>query len=240
MARLPAPEDYGLRTPQPSRAVTDISPVRESPDMLTGKVMQDIGLMMQQEAEKLDDTVATDALNKLQEKQLDLTYGDDGFTKVLGGGVIKRPITTEYAEKIKRETEALGAGIGSTAARTKFQQHAAAANRGFTQKLFVHAAEQTDKYRTDTANAGVLVGAQMAKAGDVMSGLAKATPIVEAEIARLEAELAAQGTTALPGVPAPAGTDAPVGQSVSVSSAAVSGYRAWYAPIVDYWRGHKS
>lgn len=184
MPRLPAPEDYGLSAPRPSRSVTDVSPTRQSPDLLTGKVMGDLGLMMQQEAEKLDETVAMDALNKLQQKQLDLTYGDQGFTKIVGGDVVKRPITTEYADKIKAETEALAAGLSGNAARAKFQNAAAAANRGFTQKLFVHAAEQTDKYQTDTANARVTLGAEAAKAGDVMGGLAMAIPVVEGEVLR--------------------------------------------------------
>jgi hypothetical protein len=184
MARLPAPEDYALSAPRPSRSVTDISPVRENPDLLTGRVMQDIGAMMQQEAEKLDDTVALDALNQLQSKQLDLTYGDNGFTKVVGGDVVKRPITTEYADKIKAETEALGAGIGGAAARAKFQQQAAAANRSFNQKLFVHAAKETETFHQQTFKGSIGNAVKAAEQGAFADGIGAVLPIIEAEVQR--------------------------------------------------------
>lgn len=184
MPRLPTQDDYGINPPAAARRPVDAPTIRQTPDLLTGRAMQDIGAMMQAEAEKMDETVAQDALNKLQEKQLELTYGESGFTKILGGDIVKRPVVSEYGAKMKSLTEALAGTINNPRARARFEASAASANRGFTQKLYVHAAEQTDKYQSDTADAGVLIGAEMAKAGDVMSGLVKATPIVEAEAAR--------------------------------------------------------
>ena len=101
MPRLPAPEDFGMTTPRPSRGVTEVSPVTVRPDLATGKALSDIGLLMQQEAEKVDEAVALDSLNKLQEKHLELTYGEQGYTKLQGTQMTERPVVREYSDMSK-------------------------------------------------------------------------------------------------------------------------------------------
>jgi hypothetical protein len=150
MAKLPAPEDFGFSPPRPSRGITEISPVREEADLATGKVISDLGTMVRQEADKLDETVALDVLNQLQNKQLDLTYGDDGFTKLQGKGVIDRKIISTYPTQLQAEADRLLGAIGSLAARQKAQQRADGVLRGFKANVYQHAAKETETYRNDT------------------------------------------------------------------------------------------
>lgn len=176
MPKLPAPEDYGMSAPRPSRAVTEISPVsrnpvRVTPDLATGKVLMSLGEMMHAEAEKLDETVALDALNQLQNKQLDLTYGDAGFTKIQGKGVIDGKITQDFPAQLQREVERLQGTINSQGAKTRFQAQANSLVMGFKRGVYTHAAKETDTFHQQTEDATVVTQAHAAslaaRAGNV-------------------------------------------------------------------------
>lgn len=184
MPRLPAPEDFGMSAPRASRGVTEISPVVGRPDLATGKAMQDIGALMQQEAEKLDETVALDALNQLQNKQLDLTYGDNGFTKVQGKGVIDRKITAEFPTQLQTEAERLAGTINSPRARAAFEARAGGVMRGFKANVYTHAAKETETYQQQAFQGAVATGVKAAEAGDFAAGVSHVLPVLEAEIAR--------------------------------------------------------
>lgn len=184
MAKLPAPEDYGMSSPRPSRGVTEISPTRVAPDLATGKVLMTLGDMMQQEAEKLDETVALDALNQLQSKQLDLTYGDNGFTKVQGKGVIDRKITQEFPTQLQQEVTRLEGTIGSAAARAKFQAQANSVVMGFKRGVYTHAAKETETFHQQTFQGTVSTGVKAAEKGAWVDGVSDVLPVLEAEIQR--------------------------------------------------------
>jgi hypothetical protein len=184
MPRLPAPEDYGVSTPRPSRGVTEISPVQGRPDLATGKAMIDIGTMMQQEAEKVDEAVALDALNQLQAKHLDLTYGDNGFTKLQGKQVVDRPITKEYSDQVTQFSDSLAATISSPAARAKFQHAAASANNHFKQKLFVHSAGQIEKMQEDSFKGSVVNAESKALLEGPYAAVQEILPVLEGAIQR--------------------------------------------------------
>lgn len=184
MAKLPAPEDYGMSAPRPSRSVTEISPTRVAPDLATGKVLMSFGDMMQAEAEKLDETVALDALNQLQSKQLDLTYGDNGFTKVQGKGVIDRKITAEFPTQLQQEVERLQGTIGSASARAKFQTQANNVVMGFKRGVYTHAAKETETFQQQAFQGAVANGVKAAEQGAFADGISNVLPVLEAEIQR--------------------------------------------------------
>lgn len=184
MAKLPAPEDYGMSAPRPTRSVTEVSPTRIAPDLATGKVLMSFGEMMQDEANKLDETVALDALNQLQSKQLDLTYGDNGFTKVQGKGVIDRKITAEFPTQLQQEVERLQGTIGSASARAKFQAQANNVVMGFKRGVYSHAAKETETFHQQTFKGSVSNAVKAAEQGAFTDGISNVLPIVEAEIQR--------------------------------------------------------
>jgi len=184
MAKLPAPEDYGMTAPRPSRGMTDISPVRVAPDLATGKALMGIGELMQQEADKLDETVALDALNQLQSKQLDLTYGDAGFTKVQGKGVIDGKIVSEFPTKLQQEVTRLEGTIGSSSARAKFQAQANNIVMGFKRGVYTHAAKETETFHQQTFKGSIGNAVKAAEQGAFADGVSAVLPILEAEVQR--------------------------------------------------------
>jgi hypothetical protein len=183
MPRLPAPEDYGVSVPRASRGVTEITPAQRRPDLLTGKVLGDIGLMMEQEAEKIDDALAQDALNQLQDQQLDLTYGEQGFTKLEGTQVTDRPVVQEYSDKMRITTEGLAAKISSPRVKQKFQLAAADVNRGFKQKLAIHTTGQVEKIKEQAFFGGAATAQRMAGEGDLEGAVAYMAPLIGAAVA---------------------------------------------------------
>jgi len=183
MPRLPAPEDYALSSPRASRGVTEVSPVQVRPDLLTGKVMQDIGVMMEREAETIDNALAADALNKLQDQQLDLTYGEQGFTKLQGTQVTDRPVMQEYSGKMSMITEGLAAQISNPKVKQKFQLAAADVNRGFKQKLVLHTTDQVEKIKEQAFTGSLATATRMAGEGDLDGALKHFTPMLGAAIA---------------------------------------------------------
>ena len=162
MPRLPTQDDYGLRTPAAARRLVDAPAIRQTPDLLTGRAMQDIGAMMQAEAEKMDETVAQDALNKLQEKQLELTYGESGFTKLQGKAVIDGKITDAYPLQLKQEAERLRGTINGARAQARFDASSAGVLQGFKRGTYMHAAKETETYYTATEDDTVTTQAQAA------------------------------------------------------------------------------
>lgn len=184
MPRLPSAQDYPGSAPSPTRGMTGISAVRETADLATGRVISGIGEMMQIEAEKLDDSVAQDALNQLQNKQLELTYGDDGYTKLQGKGVIDRKITSEYPAQLKAEAERLRTTINSAGAQSKFDSRSAAIVRSLTRGTYVHAAKETETFHVQAFKGAVGNAVKTAEMGALADGVSAVLPVVEAEIQR--------------------------------------------------------
>lgn len=181
MPRLPAPEDYGTSIPRPTRGFVDLPNVQ--PDLYTGKVMAGIGVMMEQEAEKIDDALAQDALNQLQDQQLDLTYGDNGFTKLQGTQVTDRPVVQEYSDKMRITTEGLAAKINSPRVKQKFQLAAADVTRGFKQKLAFHTTAQVEKIKEQAFFGGAATAQRMAGEGDLDGAVKHMAPLLAAAVA---------------------------------------------------------
>ena len=150
MPRLPVPEDYQLKPPHSLRDVTDISPVQVRPDLATGKVLSDLGQMIEQETAKVDDVVTQDALNKLKEKRAELTYGDSGFTKLKSGDAVKTPMVTTFGDRLNAEMESLSAGLNSPRAKLKFQQHAAQEMTGYKTDVMRHQATELEHFSQAT------------------------------------------------------------------------------------------
>lgn len=182
---IPSPEDFRGGLPQPTRGVNRVQPaeVSDAPARIGGTVTK----LALEEADRLSDAAAEDALNKLREKRLDLTYGPEkGFTKLQGGAVIDRPVTDEYPALLQKEIDGLGANLRGSAAKAKFQQRATAELQSYRGDVYRHVAAQTDKFYTDTFNASIDIGVKEAgtSLGMVNSSLARTEGAVDKEIAR--------------------------------------------------------
>lgn len=162
MPKIPAPEDYGLSTPNPSRGVTSVHP-----DQM-GKVISSIGDALgekvKEETNRLEDLSAQQELTALEKKRIELTYGDQGFTNVLGGDVLKRKLQEEVPAELDKAISAAEARLQSPRAKELFKLRAAGVRNGLSVDVFRHVATQTDhafdqaeKDQVETAIAAVKV-----------------------------------------------------------------------------------
>lgn len=162
MPKIPAPEDYGSTTPVPTRGVVNIHPDQ------TGKVISSIGDALgekvKEETNRLEDLSAQQELTALEKKRIELTYGDTGFTNVLGGDVLKRKLQDEVPAELDKAISAAEARLQSPRAKELFKLRAAGVRNGLSADVFRHVAAQTDhafeqaeKDQIETAIAAVKV-----------------------------------------------------------------------------------
>ena len=142
MPKIPAPEDYGFASPNPSRGVVNIRPDQ------TGKVISSIGDALgekvKEETNRLEDLSAQQELTALEKKRIELTYGDTGFTNVLGGDVLKRKLQDEVPAELDKAISAAEARLQSPRAKELFKLRAAGVRNGLSADVFRHVAAQTD------------------------------------------------------------------------------------------------
>lgn len=184
MPKLPSPDDYALAVPSPARSLNTVQAAQAS--NAPAKLFSGLAQMAEQEADRLADASADDALNKLREKRLELTNAPDkGFAHIKGGGVIQRPVTDEYPALLKNEIEGLGANLNG-AARTKFNQRAAGELNAFKGDVYRHVAQQTDYFYESTFQSSVAVGVKEAASGleRVNEALNRTKTAVEKEMER--------------------------------------------------------
>lgn len=142
MPKIPAPEDYGFATPNPSRGVVGIRPDQ------TGKVISSIGDALgekvKEETNRLEDLAAQQELTALEKRRIELTYGDKGFTNVLAGDVLKRKLQDEVPAELDKAITAAEARLRSPRAKEFFKLRAAGVRNGLSVDVFRHVAAQTD------------------------------------------------------------------------------------------------
>jgi hypothetical protein len=100
--------------------------IRDQPDNVNAGILTYPVLMA---ADILLHRAAKVPVGKDQEQHLEMAYGEKGFTKIAGGGVVERPVLKEYSELSKQAAEAFGSKITSPKARAKYDAAAAAAGR---------------------------------------------------------------------------------------------------------------
>lgn len=175
MAKLPSIEDLGQR---PSLSVGGgITTIRDSKRVsedegrammqlgeAISKTGQNIGHVVEQEAERLDTSRAEDATNKLQEKRLDLTYGkENGFTNLNGRDAVEKPIYTDWTKRFDSEADSIEATLGNDRQKEKFRHRRGLLRSAYQGDIMKYAASESDKYQasvykstldTETRNIG--------------------------------------------------------------------------------------
>lgn len=185
LPELPTYSDQHRNIPTPTRGMPVVQPAPVSDASV--RVANTVTKMAVEEAERLSDAAANDALNKLKERRLDLTYGEEkGFTKLQGGAVVNRPVTDEYPQMFQKEIEGIGAGLKGQLARDKFNARANAELQSYKADVYKHVAAQTDKFYTDTFNSTIAISAKEATTSPefVNGALMRAGESVDKEIKR--------------------------------------------------------
>ena len=178
MPRLPSPADYGTSLPRPSRGLTDIRAVQVEPDLATGKVMQEFGVMLAQEQEKLDTAKAEDALNKIKQARLDLTMGEGGAYGAKGGDVLTPTYMTGYKSRLDSTVESVLQGL-TPQQRAKLKPHADSQVLGLQTDILRHSMTESEKYHGIVREGSITTetGIAIANRGDPLAVEASMTKL---------------------------------------------------------------
>lgn len=166
MARLPSAADLGQR-PTPSgrggisrlQLSTPSRGAEAQAEIQFGKVVEGLGDTLfklgMEEKKKVDEARAEEAYSNYQNNLLELEYGEQqGFTKILGGDVIKNDLVESYRERRKLSAQTIRDGLEDDIQKTAFDKRVSIADRQFDARLYRHKAEQSNIYQ-DKVSEGV-------------------------------------------------------------------------------------
>lgn len=141
-------------------------------------------LDMQQQANQVR---VDDALNRIKEESLRLTYDKDaGFTNLRGLDALERPdgkpLTDEYSERLQKQISDVSASLGNDAQRAAFGQHAGEILAQMRANATRHESSEFKSYSLSTAE-----GIQATAMREIALGF-KDPATVDSAITRIRAE----------------------------------------------------
>lgn len=100
-----------------------------------------------------------EALIKASDRQLEQTFGQNGYTKLKGNDALERPdgksLVEEYGKSFDDDLENIGATLGNDAQRMAFKQAASRMSLDLRGKLSQHTAQQFEVHKESVREAGV-------------------------------------------------------------------------------------
>lgn len=153
MAKLPDFTELG-QTPIPRRPsgiagyqpTTGLEDFKARTDARSAEEVQSAASFAMKAVEEHDHLRAEDAYNKLQQKKIDLTFGDSGFARLKGGDAVNKPILKEYGSQFEQDAGEIGAGLDNDYQRTLFTKRAATARLQLSEDIVKHVSAQSSVY----------------------------------------------------------------------------------------------
>lgn len=182
MPRIPSVEGSARPTPQPVGNVTRIG--AGDADSLSAEARvtaQQGGMLMQagdqlaarqkefdreveREQLKVDTLRAEDAMTKLREKQLALSLGENGYTKVQGTAAISRPLLKDYGDLFDQEVKGMMGELGNDQQKELFRQRAQVVNLQYREGILRHLATESRQAQKQQLEGTVAVEIKQATA----------------------------------------------------------------------------
>ncbi len=172
MARLPDASSLGERPlPQTPRGIAQYRPTTglegEASQELakSGQEMQTAAALVFHAKEEQDTLAAEDAFSKLRQKQLELTYGENGINTVKGAAAMNRDLPTEYGNKLQGTASELAAGLGNDYQRKLFAKRSTVAQLQLQEHAYQHVARESDVYANQVLQGTLDTESRLAAAG---------------------------------------------------------------------------
>lgn len=152
--------------------------------------MREAGAEMFHAVDRMDTIAAEDALNKLNDRRLALTYDEKmGYANVKGANAATRPLMQEYGSLFGTAVKEIGSGLQNDRQREKFALRAQVAETGFKEGLLRHVVQEHDAFETQVLSDTVksekrMVAADASNPYAVDAALERLRPQVEAEAKR--------------------------------------------------------
>jgi len=169
MPKLPDVSAFGERpTPRPSTGVQSYR-VASGSEMLPHQATQKLGdalVTVGEQIERIelsnDKLRAEDSFNQLQAKRLDLTQGDDGFTKKKSADAVKQPLMDDYTKRFDQSVEEIANGLATDRQKEFFRRRANIAGLQLKQDILTHVTREQEVYANQVFNAGIDIEIQNA------------------------------------------------------------------------------
>lgn len=174
MARLPGAEALGERPspvlPRRTPLVADYratSGFEEASAQVLGHSAAELerasGIAVQAQ-EQQDALRAEDAFNQLRAKQIDMTFGKDGFANLKGGNAVNRPLLKEYGSEFDGAAAQLAGGLDNDYQRQLFTKRSQVAGMQMREDIARHVSHQSDVYADTVFKSSMDVNAKAAGA----------------------------------------------------------------------------
>lgn len=182
MPRIPSVEGTARPIPQPTGNITRIG--AGDADSLTAEARvtaQQGGMLMQagdqlaarqkefdkeveREQLRVDTLRAEDAMTRLREKQLALSLGDGGYTKVQGTAALSRPLLKDYGDMFDQEVRGMMGELGNDQQKELFRQRAQVVNLQYREGILRHLATESKQAQKQQLEGTVAVEIKQATA----------------------------------------------------------------------------
>lgn len=172
MAKLPDFTALGERPVPVSRG--NVTPFRPTSGLegeaerglaVAGNEFEKTANVLLKAKEEADTLAAEDAFNKLKQKQLDLTYGKDGFLNLKGADAVNRDVPAQYGTQLVRASQELSQGLSNDYQRQLFAKRASTTQLQLQEQAFHHVAQQSDVYANQVLNGTMEVESRLVAAG---------------------------------------------------------------------------
>lgn len=172
MARLPGSEALGerpvpvlpRRTPMVAtyRATSGFEDAAGQELMRAGNEFEQAAHIALQAKEQHDALRAEDAATKLRQKQIDMTFGKDGFVNLKGGDAVNRPLLKDFGGAFDQSAAALAGTLDNDYQRQLFQRRAQISGMQMREDIVKHVAHQSDVYAQTAFKSKLDVESRMA------------------------------------------------------------------------------
>src|SRR3990167_373158 len=174
MARLPGAEALGDRPlptlPRRTPLVADYrgtSGFEETSAQVLGhsasELQQAAGIALQMQ-EQHDEVRAEDAFNQLRQRQIEMTFGKEGFVNLKGGDAVNRPVLKEYGGAFDASAATLAGTLDNDFQRQRFTKRSQVAGIQMREDIARHVAHQSDVYADTVFKSKLDVEAKVAGA----------------------------------------------------------------------------
>ena len=132
-----------------------IGPQDDGTSRLLGQAANALGnynAYVQREQAEADQVRVDDAINRIKERQIDLTFGKDkGFTSLTGLSALERqggrPLSEEYGDELRKTIDEVTNGLGNDRQKRALQMRANDILTGFRSQVMQHEGEQFKNYQ---------------------------------------------------------------------------------------------
>lgn len=95
--------------------------------------------------DRFNTTVAEDAFNKLRDRQVDLSTGENGYATKKGADAVTQPLLKDYSGQFEQAQKEIGEGLNPQQ-KEKFNQRASVAAVQFKQEVLKHVVSESTTY----------------------------------------------------------------------------------------------